>query len=128
MATISSPGIGSGMDITGIVTKLSDLERQPLVQLKKQAGSLLSRLSVYGQVKSQMASLQDAAAKLSSSSAWSQTKVNSANNAAVTATATGNAMPIVAGAVEVFSFPPTWYFTATAASSCVLYITPGEGL
>lgn len=94
MATISSPGIGSGMDITGIVTKLSDLERQPLVQLKKQAGSLQSRLSVYGQVKSQMASLQDAAAKLSSSSAWSQTKVNSANNAAVTATATGNAMPM----------------------------------
>ena len=94
MATISSPGIGSGMDITGIVTKLSDLDRQPLVQLKKQAGSLQSRLSVYGQVKSQMASLQDAAAKLSSSSAWSQTKVNSANNAAVTATATGNAMPM----------------------------------
>ena len=52
MATISSPGIGSGMDITGIVSKLSDLERQPLVQLKKQAGSLQSRLSVYGQVKS----------------------------------------------------------------------------
>ena len=94
MATISSPGIGSGMDITGIVTKLSDLERQPLVQLKKQAGSLQSRLSVYGQVKSQMASLQDAAAKLSSSNAWSQTKVNSANNAAVTATATGNSMPM----------------------------------
>jgi flagellar hook-associated protein 2 len=41
-----------------------------------------------------MASLQDAAAKLSSSSAWSQTKVNSANNAAITATATGNAMPM----------------------------------
>jgi flagellar hook-associated protein 2 len=94
MATISSPGIGSGMDIAGIVSKLSELERQPLVQLKKQAGSLQSRLSVYGQVKSQMASLQDAAAKLSSSAAWSQTKVNSANNAAVTATATGNAMPM----------------------------------
>jgi hypothetical protein len=50
-----------------------------------------------------------------------------ATNAAAVTT-TGNAMPIVAGAVEVFSFPPTWYFTATAASSCVLYITPGEGL
>ena len=35
MATISSPGIGSGMDITGIVTKLSDLERQPLVLGRK---------------------------------------------------------------------------------------------
>ena len=94
MATISSPGIGSGMDIAGIVSKLSDLERQPLVQLKKQAGSLQSRLSLYGQVKSQMASLQDAAAKLSSNDAWSQFKVKSSNTAAVTATAGSSAMPV----------------------------------
>jgi len=48
------------------------------------------------------------------------------NSAAVTTT--GNAVPIVAGAVEVFNFPPTSFFTATAASSCVLYVTPGQGL
>jgi hypothetical protein len=34
----------------------------------------------------------------------------------------------VAGAVEVFNFPPTSFFTATAASSTTLYITPGQGL
>jgi len=91
---ISSPGIGSGMDIAGIVNKLSELERQPLVQLKKQVATLESRLSVYGQVKSQMASLQDAAAKLSSKDAWSQFKVTSSNSAAVSATASTNAMPV----------------------------------
>ena len=94
MASISSPGIGSGMDIAGIVNKLSDLERQPLVQLKKQVGTLESRLSVYGQVKSKMASLQDAATKLTNDDAWSQFKVTSSNNAAVTATAGSNAMPV----------------------------------
>lgn len=94
MATISSPGIGSGMDIAGIVNKLADLERQPLVQLKKQVGTLESRLSVYGQVKSKMASLQDAAAKLISNDAWSQFKVTSTNSAAVTATADSKAMPV----------------------------------
>jgi flagellar hook-associated protein 2 len=94
MATISSPGIGSGMDIAGIVKKLSDLERQPLVQLKKQVGTLESRLSVYGQVKSKMASLQDAAAKLTSNEAWSQFKVTSSSSAAVTATAGSSAMPV----------------------------------
>ncbi|WP_090141594.1 flagellar filament capping protein FliD [Limnohabitans sp. DM1] len=94
MPIISSPGIGSGVDIAGIVNKLSDLERQPLVQLKKQVGTLESRLSVYGQVKSQMASLQDAAAKLSSNDAWSQFKVTSSNSAAVTATAGSSAMPV----------------------------------
>ena len=94
MATISSPGIGSGMDIAGIVKKLADLERQPLVQLKKQVGTLESRLSVYGQVKSQMASLQDAAAKLTNNEAWSQFKVTSSNSAAVTATVGSSAVPI----------------------------------
>lgn len=94
MATISSPGIGSGMDIASIVNKLADLERQPLAQLKKQVGTLESRLSVYGQVKSKMASLQDAAAKLTSNEAWSQFKVTSSNSAAVTATADSKAMPV----------------------------------
>jgi hypothetical protein len=51
-----------------------------------------------------------------------------AANAAVV-TANGNAIPLISGAVEVFSFPSDWYFTAsTAASTSTIYITPGEGL
>jgi len=51
-----------------------------------------------------------------------------AANAAVV-TANGNAVPLLPGAVEVFSFPPNWYFTAsTAADTSTIYITPGEGL
>jgi hypothetical protein len=49
-------------------------------------------------------------------------------NAAVVTT-TGNAIPLVPGAVEVFSFPPDWFFTvSTASDTSVVYITPGEGL
>jgi hypothetical protein len=51
-----------------------------------------------------------------------------ATNSAVVST-TGNAIPLVPGAVEIFSFPPDWYFTlSTASSTAVIYITPGEGL
>ena len=51
-----------------------------------------------------------------------------AANAAVV-TAKDNAIPLVSGAVEVFSFPPEWYFTvSTATSTSTVYITPGEGL
>jgi len=51
-----------------------------------------------------------------------------AANAAVV-TDKGNAIPLVPGTVEVFSFPPDWYFTvSTASSTSVVYITPGEGL
>ena len=51
-----------------------------------------------------------------------------ATNSAVVST-TGNAIPLVPGAVEIFSFPPDWYFTlSTASDTAVVYITPGEGL
>ena len=51
-----------------------------------------------------------------------------ATNSAVV-TDNGNAIPLVPGAVEVFTFPPTWYFTvSTASSTATVYITPGEGL
>lgn len=51
-----------------------------------------------------------------------------ATNSAVVTT-NGNAIPLVPGAVEIFSFPPNWYFTAsTASGTATIYITPGEGL
>jgi hypothetical protein len=44
-------------------------------------------------------------------------------------TTTGDGIPMLPGAVEIFSFPPTWYFTArTASGTSQIYITPGEGL
>jgi hypothetical protein len=51
-----------------------------------------------------------------------------ATNSAVV-TDKGNAIPIIPGAVEIFSFPPEWFFTAsTASGTATIYITPGEGL
>lgn len=44
-------------------------------------------------------------------------------------TTTGNAIPMLPGAVEIFSLVPDWFFTArTASGTSQLYITPGEGL
>ena len=45
MATISSPGIGSGIDVQSIVSQLVALEKAPLTQLKTQATSFQTRLS-----------------------------------------------------------------------------------
>lgn len=51
-----------------------------------------------------------------------------ATNSAVVTT-TGNGVPLLPGAVEIFSFPPEWFFTAsTASGTAAIYITPGEGL
>ncbi len=88
--TISSPGIGSGLDIQSIVSKLVALEKAPLGPLQAKASGLSLKLSAYGQLKSQIATLQDQAGKLAQSSSWQQKSVTS-SDASVTGTATATA-------------------------------------
>ncbi len=98
--SISSPGIGSGLDVQGIVSKLVSLEKRPLGPLQSAAASLSARVSAYGQLKSQIANLQDQAAKLASSSTWGAMSVSSSNAAAVSGVATDKAVA-TAFSVEV---------------------------
>jgi flagellar hook-associated protein 2 len=91
MATTSSPGLASGIDIKGIVSQLVALDRAPLQPLQRTASSLKSELSVYGSLKSMVSTLGDAAAKLSTSSGWSGVKASSSNATAVGATAAAGA-------------------------------------
>jgi flagellar hook-associated protein 2 len=91
MATISSPGLASGIDIKGIVSQLVALDRAPLQPLQRTASSLKSELSVYGSLKSMVSTLGDAAAKLSTSSGWSGVKASSSNATAVGAAAAAGA-------------------------------------
>ena len=91
MATISSPGIGSGLDVQSIVSQLVALEKAPLTQLKTQATSLQTKMSSYGTIKSQVSALGDAAAKLSTSSGWNAVTATSSNPTAVGVTAAAGA-------------------------------------
>jgi flagellar hook-associated protein 2 len=91
MATISSPGIGSGLDVQGIVRQLVALERAPLQQLQTQASSFQTKLSTYGTIKSQVAAMGEAAAKLSNSSGWNAVTATSSNPAAIGVTAAADA-------------------------------------
>lgn len=92
MATISTPGIGSGLDVSSIVTQLVALEKQPLTLLQTKASSLQTKLSAYGRVKSEMSSLQDAAAALLNTSAWQSKTFTSNNTSAITGSVTESAL------------------------------------
>ena len=91
MATISAPGIGSGLDVKSIVTQLVALEKAPLKQLQTQATSFQTKLSTYGTIKSQVSALGDAAAKLSTVSGWNAVTASSSNPTAVGVTAAAGA-------------------------------------
>ena len=85
--SISSTGIGSGLDVKSIVSQLVAIERQPLVPLKTAATKIQSQVSTYGTLKSQVTALGDAAAVLAGAGGWGAQKATSSNSAAVAVTA-----------------------------------------
>lgn len=90
MATISSPGIGSGLDVRSIVSQLTELERQPLTRLQAEAASVQARISTFGEIRSLVSSLSSAVGTLNSLTTWNAVTATSSRPNSVTATATGN--------------------------------------
>ena len=88
---LSSAGIGSGLDVETIVSKLVALEKQPLNKLQTVASSIQSKISIYSQVKSLMSTLSDVASKLSQNSSWSAMVATSSNVGAVQVSVSGAA-------------------------------------
>ena len=52
MASITAPGIGSGLDVQSIVSQLMEIERQPLQRLQFKQTQLEAQISAYGQLNS----------------------------------------------------------------------------
>ncbi len=93
MATISSIGIGSGLDIEGVITQLVAVERAPVTKLREEASSLQTRLSTYGKLQSGMAALRDAASALTRPATWNATVGSSSDAASVAVTTSSSTLP-----------------------------------
>ena len=90
--SISSAGIGSGLDVNSIISSLMGVESQPLTLLQNQAQTVNTEISAVGQIQSLTSTLGDKADALASSTLWSQTTSSSADPSTVTAdTSSGNA-------------------------------------
>lgn len=86
---ISSTGIGSGLEVESIITKLVALEKQPLTTLQTKATIIQTKISDYSQIKSLVSTLSDAASKMTLDSGWNSLSVSSSNSSAVSASVTG---------------------------------------
>ena len=91
--TISSPGIGSNLDVNGIVTKLMTVERIPLDHLAAQESRQRSKLSAYGSLKSAVAALQTVAQGLATGSSLKIQAATVSDPAALAASAGASAAP-----------------------------------
>ncbi|MDP2367613.1 flagellar filament capping protein FliD [Rhodoferax sp.] len=122
MATISSPGIGSGLDVKSIVSQLVALEKQPLTKLKVQAATVNTKISAYGQIKSLVSTLSSAAGTLNSLTTWNAVSATSSNAKAVSASAIGGA------AANSFSVQVTALAKAQSYASDTLPLPAGTPL
>lgn len=85
---ISAAGLGSGLDINGLVSQLMSAESRPLSLLKTQQKAVGAKLSAYGQLSSVLANLQTALKGLSASG-LSATSASSSSTALTVSAGTG---------------------------------------
>ena len=64
MAGISSPGVGSGLDVNSIVTQLMTLEQRPIGTLNTKEAGFQAKLTAYGSLKGAFSAVQSAAKAL----------------------------------------------------------------
>lgn len=93
LTPLSSPGIGSGLDINGLVSKLMAVEQRPLTLLDTKEASLQAKLSAYGSLKGALASFQSAAAALATPAKFSALKASVADDTLFSASAAAGASP-----------------------------------
>lgn len=92
MATISSAGVGSGLDVNGIVTKLMAVEQQPITNLNKKEATFQAKISAYGSLKSALSSFQSTLLGLSNASNFKSIAATTADSSIVTASASNIAV------------------------------------
>src|ERR1700741_129974 len=94
MAGLSSPGIGSGLDINGLVEKLVAAERAPRqAQITRAQTSTVTTISALGTLKGALGSFQTALTQLSSIDTFSSRSATSSDPEVFTATAQSSAAP-----------------------------------
>ncbi len=90
---ITATGIGSGLDVNSLVSKLVAAERDPVTaRLNQQEGTLQAKISAYGTLKGAMSSLQNSLAGLKNGNSFDGRSVAVADSTKYTASVTSSAV------------------------------------
>jgi flagellar hook-associated protein 2 len=92
LGTISSSGIGSGLNVSQIVTALMDTEKGPLNSINKSISKDNAQISAYGSISSQIASFQSSIAGLITPSTIKATTASSSSTSVLSASNDGTAL------------------------------------
>ncbi|NIC04304.1 flagellar filament capping protein FliD [Billgrantia bachuensis] len=92
MASISSLGVGSGLDLTGLLNQLNAAERQKLQPITAQRTQEQAKISAYGRLQSGLSKFQDAVTALNDAKLY-QSLTSKTLGEGITATAGADASP-----------------------------------
>ena len=90
---LSTPGVGSGLDISGIISQLMAVERRPLVKLGTTQVELNTQLSAFGKLKSVIATFRGAMNELGSTDKFAYMSANASDTNLLRARAEPGAAP-----------------------------------
>jgi flagellar hook-associated protein 2 len=132
MASITSLGTGSGLELEALVTKLMTAESVSLTTLQKKQATYTTKISAMGTLRSTLASLQSAASALVPSALQSTTDKYASYTAALANTTVGTATATtgaVAGkySLEVSALAQGQRLTSSALASSSTSITSSGG-
>lgn len=89
---IQSTGVGSNLDVNSIISKLMQVEQQPLKSLAKKEASFQAKLSAYGTLSGAVSSFQSALTNLNNPSTFQTLSANSSDSSIAFATANSTAV------------------------------------
>jgi flagellar hook-associated protein 2 len=117
MATISSLGIGSGLDLSSIVSGLVEAERAPTeARLSLKEEKISTQLSAFGALKSSLSIFQGSMSTLLSSSSYNVKQASVSDGTVFSASVTNNA-DIGSYAVEVSALAKSQSLATSAATA-----------
>lgn len=90
---ISSPGVGSNLDVNSIVSQLMSVESRPLTVLARKEAGYQAQLSAYGTLKGALSSFQNAVRALSDVAKFQSVKATPADATVLGASASSIAVP-----------------------------------
>ncbi len=125
MAGISVPGVGSGLDINGLVSQLVALERAPAqTQIDSQRSNALSKISALGSLNSALDGIKTAFVALGDGSAFTKRTASVSDSGVLTATATSAAVP-GSFSVEVIALATSHKLSSGAFASAATSVGTG---
>ncbi len=127
MALISSPGIGSGLNVNSIVAKLVAAEGQPVTaHLNQEEAQLQGKISALGSFKGALSSLQSSLSNLVTTSSFQQRSASSSDTSILGISANSTA---AAGnySIAVNTLAQTQKLASAAYADTTTSITGGVG-